>query len=169
MKYLVLLTLCLMALSGCIAPANAGTLQLKVTDAGNISSLVLSISQIEVHMASNDMNETESGWITVNGAKSIDLIQVKGINEILGNTTLSEGKYTQIRLSVSSATAVIDGQSYSVTVPSGKFKFVHNFDIVANKTTSLILDFNADSSIVTAGDKYVLKPVVQVITEFTGE
>ena len=167
MRYLiVLLAISLIALSGCVMPAfGGGVLQLKVTDAGNIDSLVLNIGQIEVHVASNDTNE-ESGWTTVNGAQSVDLIQVKGVNEFLGNTTLAAGKYTQIRLTISSATATIDNQTYSVTIPSGKFKFVHNFDIVENQTTTLILDFDADQSLVETGNgKYILKPTVQVITE----
>jgi len=164
-------------IAGCVIPSfGGGTLQLKITDQGNISSLVLSISEVRVHMAGNETaeqsegqetNETAgSGWITVAGSKTIDLIQVKGITDILGETSLGPGKYTQIRLSVSSATAVIDGVTYSLKVPSGSIKFVHPFEIENNKTTSLILDFNADSSIVKAGDKYILKPVVRISTEF---
>ena len=40
------------------------------------------------------------------------------------------------------------------------------WEIEDNKTTSLIIDFNADNSIVQAGDKYTLKPVVSISTEF---
>jgi len=46
---------------------------------------------------------------------------------------------------------------------------VHPFNIESNKTTSLVFDFDADKSVVEAGDKYILKPVVKVITEFEGE
>jgi hypothetical protein len=171
-----LITIILIA--GCTIPSfGGGTLQLKVTDQGNISSLVLSISEVKVHMAGNETateqsdgqetNETGgSGWITVAGSKTIDLIQVKGVNDLLGETSLAPSKYTQIRLSISSATAVIDGVSHTLTIPSGTLKFVHPFEIENNKTTSLILDFNADSSIVKAGDKYILKPVVRISTEF---
>jgi len=180
MKYLVLLTIALIAISGCVLPGFAGgVLQIKVTDQGNISSLVLSISEVKIHMATanetgqtegQETNETDtSGWITIAGAKTIDLITVKDVKEILGETTLTEGKYTQVRLSVSSATATIDGVTHTLTVPSKSIKFVHQFDIETNKTTSLIIDFDADRSIVTAGDKYILKPVVRIETEFTGK
>jgi len=178
MKYLVLLTIALIVISGCITPGVGGILQLKITDQGNISSLVLTISEIRVHKAvgnetgqteGQETNETDiSGWITVSGAKTIDLITVKDVKEILGETTLSEGKYTQIRLSVSSATALIDGAIYTLTIPSKSVKFIHPFEIENNKTTSLIIDFDADRSIVSAGDKYILKPVVRISTEFTG-
>ena len=169
MKYALLLVAVasVILVSGCVtSTSNNGTLQLKITDAGNIDSLILSISQVEVHMATNDTNDTESGWTTVNGAQSVDLIQVKGIEKFLGNTSLTEGKYTQIRLTISGATAVIDNQTYSVTVPSDKFKLVHNFDIVANQTTTLVLDFNADQSLVETGNgRYMLRPTARIIEE----
>jgi len=179
MKYLVLLTIALIIISGCVVPGAGGILQLKITDQGNISSLVLAISEIRVHKAvgnetgqteGQETNETDiAGWVTVLGSKTIDLITVKDVKEILGETTLSEGKYTQVRLSVSSATAVIDGVTYTLTIPSRSVKFIHPFEIENNKTTSLIIDFDADISIVKTGDKYMLKPVVKVLTEFTGK
>lgn len=179
MKYLVLLTIALIIISGCVVPGAGGILQLKITDQGNISSLVLAISEVRVHKAvgnetgqteGQETNETDiAGWVTVLGLKTIDLITVKDVKEILGETTLSEGKYTQVRLSVSSATAVIDSVTYTLTIPSRSVKFIHPFEIENNKTTSLIIDFDADISIVKTGDKYMLKPVVKVLTEFTGK
>ncbi len=171
-----LITIILIA--GCVIPSfGGGVLQVKVTDQGNISSLVLSISEVKVHIAGNETeteqsggqetNETDGGgWTTVVGSKTVDLIQVKGVNDLLGETSLDPGKYTQVRLSVSSATAVIDGVSHTLTIPSGTLKFIHPFEIENNKTTSLIIDFDADNSIVKAGDKYILKPVVRISTEF---
>jgi hypothetical protein len=166
-------------IAGCVIPSfGGGTLQLKITDQGSISSLVLSISEVKVHTASTTETETEqsdgqetnetggSGWITVVGSNTVDLIQVKGVNDLLGETSLAPGKYTQIRLSVSSATAVIDGVSHTLTISSKSIKFIHPFEIADNKTTSLIIDFNADNSIVQAGDKYILKPVVRISKEF---
>lgn len=180
MKNILLIGLItIILIAGCVIPSfGGGVLQIKVTDQGNISSLVLSISEVKVHKASatetvteqsegQETNETDGGgWITVVGSKTVDLIQVKGVNDLLGETSLDPGKYTQIRLSISSATAVINGVSYSLTIPSGSLKFVHPFEIENNKTTSLIIDFNADNSIVKAGDKYILKPVVRISTEF---
>lgn len=180
MKNILLVGLiAILLIAGCVIPSfGGGTLQLKITDQGSISSLVLSISEVKVHTASTTETETEQsdgqetnetdggGWTTVVGSKTVDLIQVKGINDLLGETSLAPGKYTQIRLSVSSATAVIDGVSYTLTIPSKSIKFIHPFEIENNKTTSLIIDFNADNSIVQAGDKYILKPVVRITKEF---
>ncbi len=178
-----------------------GFLQLKITDkVENVTSLILNIDEIKVHKAGiteiieepvnetngnetnetngnetngNETNETNSAsWITVfSGPKAIDLIAVKNVKELLGEATLDAGKYTQIRLIVVNATVIINETSHDVTVPSKAIKFIHPFNIETNKTTSLIFDFDADKSIVKAGnkDKYILKPTVKVITEFEGE
>lgn len=184
MKRVLILIFLLLAVSLCIVPAQ-GTLQLKITDkVENVTSLVLNINEIRVHKASlienvtevnetqgNETNETDTaGWITVfSGPRTIDLIAIKNVEELLGETNLDADKYTQIRLVVDNATVIINETSYEVNVPSKNIKFIHPFTIEANKTTSLIFDFDADKSIVEAGDKYILKPVIKVITEFEGE
>jgi len=179
MKELLLVGLLSIVLvtSGCVIPGTGGILQIKITDqAERVSSLVLTISDVKVHAATNEnlaqqsdgqeTNETDlSGWMAVIGAKTIDLVKVKGIKELLGETTLPEGKYTQIRLSVSSATATIDGVTQVLKIPSKSIKFIHPFEIQNNETTSLIIDFDADNAVIKAGDKYILKPVVKIITE----
>jgi hypothetical protein len=180
MKELLLVGLLSIVLvtSGCVIPGTGGILQIKITDqAERVSSLVLTISDVKVHAATNEnlgqqsdgqeTNETDSsGWMTVVGAKTIDLVKVKGIKELLGETTLPEGKYTQIRLSVSSATAIIDGVTQALKIPSKSIKFIHPFEIQNNATTSLIIDFDADNAVIKAGNKYILKPVVRISTEF---
>jgi len=176
MKNILLVSLVtIILIAGCVIPSGGGTLQLKITDQGTISSLLLSISEVKVHIAGNETEQSDgqetnetggSGWITVAESKTVDLIEVKDVNDLLGETSLAPGKYTQIRLSVSIATAVIDGVSHELIIPSRNLKFIHPFEIEENKTTSLIIDFNADNSIVKAGDKYILKPVARISTEF---
>ena len=181
MKKLLLLTLIvIVSIAGCIetvTPTGEGILQVKITDeANNISSLILAISEIKVHESTGEAvvnqsegqetNETDnSGWITVVGEETIDLIQVKGVEEVLGNATLSTGLYTQVRLSISNATANIDNETHDLKIPSKSIKFVHLFEIKPNETTSLLIDFDADKSIVEAGKKYILNPVVKIVKE----
>ena len=181
---IVVLVLIVAAYFILIRPAATGTLQVKITDAAeNITALNLDISRIDVHMAGTETNATTgnetsgeetndtstAGWTTVvQGPKTIDLIQVKGVTDLLGETALQPGKYTQIRVYVTSATATINGQTQTLKIPSGAIKFIHPFTIVANQTTSLIIDFNADRSIVETGNgTFIFKPVVALVTEFT--
>lgn len=186
MKKILISILLLLAVSLCIIPSAAqGFLQLKITDkVENVTSLILNIDEIRVHKPSigenvtetnetqgNETNETDTvGWITVfQGPREIDLISIRDVEELLGEAQLDAGKYTQIRLAVDNVTITINETSYEVKVPSKNIKFVHPFTIESNKTTSLVFDFDADKSVVEAGDKYILKPVVKVITEFEGE
>ena len=99
--------------------------------------------------------------------KTFDLIAIQGVEEILGSKSLDPGKYTQIRLLVTSAIATINGTDYDVKVPSGKIKLIHPFTIISNQTTTLLLDFDAEKSLVERGKSgsYNLKPTIKIITE----
>jgi len=188
----IFLILAVIAVAACVQgggpSGGTGTLQLKVTDlAGeNLSSLVLTVSKIDVHLAGNDtsieapINQTNLGsenndtstadWVTVfSGTKTVDLVDVKSIWDILSEGSLAAGRYTQIRLFVTSATAVIDGVSTTVKVPSNTIKFVHTFVVDDGKVTSLVIDFDADRSVVKRDSSYILKPVVRIMTEFRGK
>jgi hypothetical protein len=177
MKWVALLLATSMLVSGCVIPGTGGVLQVKVTDQSeNITSLILMISQVKVLMAENvtvkeqaegqEVNETyDYGWIDVAGPNTVDLIKVKGVEELLGETALPEGRYNQIRLTITSATVTIDGVAYNLKIPSNSIKFVHSFEIKRGVTTALLLDFDADKSVVKAGDRYILKPVVKISTE----
>lgn len=156
-----------------------GTLFLMVTDKvelGNISSIDITISKVEVHKAgtgetANETNETietnettTAGWETVvDGSMSFDLIEITGIEEFLGAETLSAGKYTQIRLEISDGKITINDIEHDLKIPSQKFKLIHPFMIEKDEVTTLVLDFDASESVVKAGQRYILKPVVKII------
>ena len=101
----------------------------------------------------------------VEESQTFDLIAIKDVKEFLGSVELDAGKYTQIRLNVDEATAIINGTEYNLTIPSKTIKLVKNFNLEANETTTLTLDFDAQKSIHSAGDKYTMKPTIKVIEE----
>jgi len=160
-----------------------GILVMKIkdkTDLMNISAIKVTINKVEVHKAGSNDNDTESnetfetndtssaGWITVvsgvNTYNLLDLVDKPG--QVMGQKTLSSGKYTQIRLYVTSAELTLNNKTYSMKVPSSRFYWIHPFNIEAGKTTSLTLDFDASNSITETGkDKYILKPVVKILSE----
>ncbi|MFH1256620.1 MAG: DUF4382 domain-containing protein [Candidatus Diapherotrites archaeon] len=163
---LALLLLALVFLIGCTQPGGStgtGTLVLKLTDAkvDGLKALNVTISGIDVHKA--DANEGE--WIAFsNEEKTFDLMQLSGVAELLGEKTLDAGAYTQIRLSVVKADLELDdGTTADVKVPSEKIKIVRPFSIDANGTTQLIIDFKPDS-VKEAGGKYIMTPVVKLLT-----
>ena len=91
-----------------------------------------------------------------------------GANAVLGDTSLSAGKYTQILLIVEDGSYVVDGGvKNNLIIPSGSqsgIKLNHSFDIEGGNLYEFYLDFNVDKSIIITGNgQYKLKPVIRVI------
>jgi hypothetical protein len=113
---------------------------------------------------------SDSGWMPLQlkaGAGTFDLLQIQGLEQLLADGNLTPGKYTQIRMEVTKVVVTFteNGQSEDVeaTLPSGKLKFVHPFEIAAGQTTVLLFDFDALKSINTTGNgKVMFKPVIKL-------
>jgi len=108
-------------------------------------------------------------WLTLDivNNETFNLLELKGVEDILATGQLKEGKYTQIRLIIESAQATYsDNSTTSATVPSNELKFIQPFDIVQDKVTTLLLDFDADRSFTVSGSgKVIVKPVVKLIVK----
>jgi len=155
--------------SGCVQTQGTGNLVLKITDQPNldIEKALVTISKVQVH-AAGESNTTEAGWITVvEEPNTFDLIEIMNVEAFLGSSELAVGRYTQIRLTVDSALVTINNTEHNLTIPSGTVKLVRSFEIEENETTTLILDFDAQQSIHSAGasDKYIMRPTVTVTQE----
>lgn len=159
--------------SGCIQ-SGTGQLVLKITDDPdlNISKANVTFSMVTVHLGifENDSgNETNgtAGWYTVvNTTQTFDLIALQDVTALWGSANLSAGWYTQIRLYVDEAVLTIDGIEYNCTIPSHVIKLIKPFNITANETTTLILDFDVQKSVHETGNgKYIFKPTIKVIQE----
>lgn len=164
---LIFITLVLLVFAGC-SSEKTGTLSLKLTDAPtdlNIEKAVITISQVAVHKAGAD--ENESSWTTVVSEPQVfDLITLVNVSTLLGEKELGVGDYTQVRLSIDSAVVTIDGQDFPLEVPSDKLKLTKGFSIEEGKTTVLTLDFDAKESIKDNGNEdYKLNPVIKIIQE----
>ena len=158
-----------------------GILLMKIKDKldlTNVTAIDITINKVEVHKGTSNENATQSnetfetndtstaGWITITDeTKSYNLLElVNTPGEVMGNKTLSAGKYTQIRLYVSNAEITLNNNTYDAKVPSSRFYWVHPFDIETGKITTLTLDF--DSIVETGNKKFILKPVVKISSEF---
>ena len=159
------------------APAT-GTIEVWVTDAPagyEVTSIMVTIAEdgIRVHRAGSD-NQTEGEWITIpiTGANNpFDLKQLEDVEELLGSGNMTAGKYTQIRMDIEmvEVTYLKDGEesinTVNATLPSGTLKFVRPFEVVENETTVLLLDFDAEKSVIFTGaeDRVIVRPVVKLM------
>ena len=185
---MVIVILASVVIVGCLtAPVGQSTLIIaikdapKTTDPGTITHLWLHIGEVSVHQASANLtaNETDeeitatesddtstAGWtVVVNQPQRVDLMQLTNVSQVLGQKTMDAGTYTQIRLKIDSGTITVDGNEYSLAVPSGVLKLNRGFVLTPNETLKLTLDFNAEKSIIRTGsDQYKLKPVIAVLS-----
>jgi predicted secreted protein len=96
--------------------------------------------------------------------KIFDLIKVKDIEEFFGEAQVEEGKYTQLRLSVIKAEVTTSDEiTREARVPSSVIKIVRPFEVKADETTTILLDFDAERSVVFTGPGNIqVKPVVKL-------
>lgn len=156
-------------LSGCIQDGE-GTLVLKITDAPgdlNITEAIVTMSEVRVHYAGIDDNDTIGEWITiVNESQTFDLIALENVTELFGTANLSAGWYTQIRLFVEEALVTIDGVQYDLDISPQHVKLIKPWKIVDGETLVLLLDFDVQKSVHKTGSgKYKMKPTIKVIQE----
>jgi hypothetical protein len=163
--------------------AGTGTLATSLTDSSteDFQGVYVTVARVEVQPGAGP-------WQTVatpGGTYNL-LSLVNGVREELGLSPLDAGHYTQMRLILDNtpeplatnllgdlhpfANYFIDqnGLSQDLKVPSAYntgIKIVQGFDISANQTTELLLDFNVMKSIVKAGNsgKYLLKPTIKML------
>jgi len=179
--------------------AGQGTLTINLTDApGDYEEVYVTFIEVSVHKAEaegidgNDDNatngagdnETEAGWIIVSEKEQgFDLLTLQDGNfDLLAQSELDTGKYTQIRLKITDEMdendepktyVMVEGIKHVLTVPSGTqsgLKLTHGFTIESDNETTLFVDFDADKSVhqTGAGD-YMLKPTITVLDELPQE
>ena len=111
------------------------------------------------------------GWLTLFSVTSttpepmtFDLVQVTGIEEVLGTQEFAVGKYTQIRMDVDKVLVTHEGEEKEATLPGDKLKVVRPFDVEEGQATVLTLDFDADKSVIITGSGRVqFKPTVKLL------
>jgi len=144
----------------------AGTMTVEMTDAPIDSADAVNVFIERVEVQSQD----GSGWITLNEPQQeYNLLElVNGATAVIGSSELEEGTYNQIRLVLSrdGHSVVVDGNEYSMKVPSGAqtgVKLNVNAEIEPDIEYVLLLDFEASKSVVKAGASgmYLLKPVIR--------
>jgi hypothetical protein len=180
--------------TGSTVNTNAGILSLGLMDKSTeeYQAVYATIDKVMVHRSYVEGEEDSDGdgsWITVaTPGKTYNLLElVNGVIASLGVTELESGLYSQMRLYLGPdpddglnildephpyPNYVIVGNSgdeiHELKVPSGYqsgIKLVREFEIEAGVTIDLVLDFDADKSVVKAGKsgKYLLKPTIKII------
>jgi len=172
MKITKILSLwCLVTLvTSCGDDEGKARIVVRLTDSpGDYEAVNVDIQDIQV----NANTDSEDGWKSLpNVNKGIyNLLELtNGTETVLTSAEYPTGKIGQIRLVLGSNNSVtIDGDSYPLETPSSQqsgLKLLLNADLTNGITYAILLDSDAALSIVKTGNgKYVLKPVVKVVSE----
>ena len=150
-----------------------GTLQVYLTDApGDDEAVWIDIEEVRIHIDDEDELELEDeGWIIISDdPKRVNLLDLtNGELEVLGETELEEGMYSQIRLILGDDNEIVkNGVTHSLDTPSAQqsgLKLNVHAEIEGGEVYTLLLDFDASRSIVEAGNsgKFLLKPVIRTV------
>ncbi len=160
-----------------------GTLKIYLTDApGDYKEVNINISRIEGHISGDgEEGEDKGSWEVLkewSGGKEVDLIELEDVSILLASLELAPNKYTQLRIFLNGdASLVLEGEKgpdgLMVTVPleipssaNTGIKLNRPFEVVEGMITKLIIDFDAQKSVIKTGNgKYKMKPVISLSSE----
>lgn len=171
---IVILCVCV-AFGGCsksTKTASEGALRVYLADSpAGFDAVNVVVSQVSVHVADED---TASGWAVIcDSTQTFDLLQLRnGAMVLFADHPLDPGHYTQIRLKITDGSnVVVEGEPHDLDIPSGfqsGVKINHQFQIQEDVTYELLLDFDAEKSIIEKGNgQYQMKPVIRAIAMVT--
>ena len=79
--------------------------------------------------------------------KQFHLLELEGVEEVLGSAKLEPGQYQKIRFDIKEVLLDVFGNLWCAEAPSEKLVLDREFELVAGETTVLTLDFDPGNSI----------------------
>lgn len=152
--------------TGCKKSEGESQMTVKMVDApGDFQQVNVEVLQVQVH-------HSGQGWINLpTNAGVYDLLTLQNdVSATLVNVgSLPSGHLEQFRLILGSNNNImVDSLIYPLATPSAQqsgLKINLNSNFAANTQYEVILDFDAENSIVTQGNgSYSLKPVIKVLS-----
>lgn len=159
-------------LNSCSSDSTTGTYtyNVRMTDAPG------PYEEVNIDLKSVEVTGSNGQTVLLNTTAGIyNLLEFSnGLSTLIATSELSDAKVSQIRLILgANNTVVVGGVSYPLSTPSAEqsgLKLQVNQTLLADIQNEILLDFDANASIVKTGNgTYKLKPVVRtVVTAITG-
>jgi hypothetical protein len=152
-----------------IPTPSTGRISLNLADAKPL--LPAGTEKVQVTLSEISLIKQEGSWVNLPlpaNPYTVDLLELTNGNSVNFVTAIQliAGKYTQVRIGVTSATITIDGIDYPVEIPPESLQTDKNFeiDITKDGIVEITLDFDLSRSIVTdAPGTYHLQPVIHLV------
>jgi len=152
-------------------------------ESSGIKALKLTIAKAELHLIhlfipgvgrdsaeesvqNKKSNQNVNKWETLmlnQNANPVELTLTDGQKNSLGITPLAGGKYSEIRLYIKKAKAVLaNGKEEELIIPGRNniIRIVRPFNVYSDHTTFITLSLDKQSSAILSGNTYILKPVI---------
>jgi len=156
-----ILLVLVLALGSCSNSSRGGNFQLYLTDApiAGLEKVNITISRIEVRKE----GEESFSEIALAAPVSVDLLQLRDKEYKLADVNIPEGSYAAIRLTITEVSVVWNGRTFTLNIdPAYEVTVPVAFDVLADGTIKIVLDFQADQSI--RGDSILGFSMIPVIT-----
>ena len=128
-------------------------------------SVNIDIQKVSIHTSGD--TASSSGWfdLETNGGVYDLLDYASGNDTLIGfDSVLNVQTISQIRLLLgNNNTIVVDGETFPLETPSAQtsgLKIQVHAELQAESSYKVVLDFDSEKSIIKAGNKYKLKPVI---------
>jgi hypothetical protein len=158
----------------------AGSFNVRITDSpyGSAKAVLVTFSEVAVHRNGDWTRLPFPGGST----RTCDLKKLQNAaQDLLGGGAIDPGTYTMIRLVVQSARIYFDnsasssspcatsidapaGASSALTIPSGEVRLNGSFNLTSAAATTVLVDFDGESSIIQNGSSYTMQPVVRIVS-----
>ena len=166
--------------TGPTGPSGTLTVMLKDSPFSDAKSLLVTFSEVSVHQAEGEWTKLPFAAAGAT-SRTCDLKKLQTAQDILGTGPLAAGRYTMLRVIVTSAALYFEnaatgepcattiaapaGRSANIEIPSGEVRFNRNFELTANNTSMILLDFDGDRSVQETGNgRYTMSPVIGIVS-----
>jgi hypothetical protein len=157
-------------------------LNLRITDSpfGKAKAVLVTFSEVSMH---RNGEWKKVSFADGSATRTCDLKKLENsTQDVLGTGPLEAGEYTMIRLLVQSARVYLDNAAVSstpcapsipapagavsnATIPSGEVKLNGSFGVSTGGATTILIDFDGESSFTQNGNgAYMMNPVVRIIS-----
>jgi hypothetical protein len=133
-----------------------------------VKSLIIKIVKIEVHLSKEGTSsiKPQDKWETLNLTQPVSMDLVQLVNGGIVNFTLTKlaaGNYSEVRVYIQSATAILEnGKTVTLNTEgtNGTIRVVRDFQVQVNKNTNIVMDIDSQQSVFYDGSQFLLKPFV---------
>jgi hypothetical protein len=136
-----------------------GTLSIYLTDAptDEVSSVNVYITGLTIKRSGASVERFG------NNVGLIDLLDLRDSTMLIAEDNVTAGEYEFIRVELdqSRSNVIVSGEALPLKIPSEEIKVLGGFVVPTGGFTNILLDFDADKSLVKLGNgNWLLKPVI---------